>query len=78
MSKVVHPATLTSIHTPTMTVCPTRKVGVPKNRANASAFSANQSSPNTDARCKCGTWKRVARDRGAVVTAASYRNVRNR
>ncbi len=32
-------------------VWPTRNTGVPKNRANASAFSANQSSPNTFARC---------------------------
>jgi hypothetical protein len=28
-----------------------RKLGVPKKRANASAFRANQSSPKTDCRC---------------------------
>ena len=42
----------------TTTVCATRKNGVPKNRAKASAFSANQSVPNTGARCRWGSWKR--------------------
>jgi hypothetical protein len=32
---------------PTIMLCPTRKVGVPKKRANRSAFNPNQSLPNT-------------------------------
>src|SRR5688572_2523349 len=58
MSKWKIPAALRLIHAATMTVWPTRNVGVPKNRANASALSANQSLPKTGARWRCGTWKR--------------------
>ena len=49
---VVSPRTLTRIHAATMTVWVMRKLGVPKKRANASAFKANQSSPKTDCRCR--------------------------
>lgn len=58
MSNFVQPMTLITIQTVTMMVCATRKTGVPKNRANASAFKANQSPPNTEFRCVCGRWKR--------------------
>ena len=37
-----------------------RKVGVPKKRAKASAFSANQSPPKADSRWACGRWNRRA------------------
>src|SRR5262249_12076790 len=51
-------ATFRTIQAPTTTVWPTRKTGVPKKRAKASAFSPNQPSPKTGARCRCGRWKR--------------------
>ena len=46
------------IQATTMSVCPTRKNGVPKKRAKASAFSANQSFPKAELRWRCGRWKR--------------------
>jgi hypothetical protein len=42
---------LSTIQTPTMTLWVMRKVGVPKKRANRSAFCPNQSLPNESA---CG------------------------
>ena len=41
---------LIAIQMLTMTVCATRNVGVPKNRANPSAFTPNQPLPNGDMR----------------------------
>jgi len=67
-SNVTIPTALRPIQTATTAVCVTRKSGVPKKRANASALSANQSGPNVDARCRCGRWKRkgcLSEERGA-------------
>ena len=52
MSNVVSPTTLMRIQRVTMTVWTMRNLGVPKKRANALAFKANQSSPKTDCRCR--------------------------
>src|SRR6266478_9469785 len=52
------PARLTTIQIATRTVCPIKKVGVPKKRANPSALRPNQSFPNADARWACGRRKR--------------------
>ena len=45
---------LAQIQIATMIVCATRKVDVPKKRANASAFCPNQSLPKTELRWACG------------------------
>jgi hypothetical protein len=44
----------------TMAVCAIRQVGVPKKRANASAFWPKASLPKAGARWRCGAWKRKA------------------
>src|SRR5882724_8806313 len=61
-----------TIQPKTMMLWAMRKVGVPKKRANASAFSPNQPEPKTGARWKCGEWKRMwwsGSALGAVVAA---------
>ena len=46
------PDDIDEIQRVTMTVWAMRNLGVPKKRANALAFKANQSSPKTDCRCR--------------------------